>query len=200
MTRPAAVLVCLLDLLCPVAFPLVATALVATPGEARASDRDDALARRTLDAAIMLAGLTLVPLPLVLTAEAHPHASPGADAWTTFDDAGRAQQIFVYTKGAAFQCANKRHMAPFECRLKLASVLVHEAWHYKYGRGEDRAYQAQLAFLNAHAGSGPVITGVRRARAAVLAKAARPQPAMAITPAPAAAEPAQVAAVLQPYR
>ena len=31
--------------------------------------------------------------------------------------------------------------------LRLASIIVHEAWHFRHGRDEAEAYEAQLAFL-----------------------------------------------------
>ena len=53
--------------------------------------------------------------------------------------------------------------------LKLASIIVHEAWHYRHGPREAGAYDRQIAFLTAHRGSSAQITGVRLARTRVLA-------------------------------
>ena len=53
--------------------------------------------------------------------------------------------------------------------IGVASTIIHEAWHFRYGPGEADAYDAQIAFLTLRGGSSAQISGVRRARAHVLA-------------------------------
>jgi len=53
--------------------------------------------------------------------------------------------------------------------LKLASAIIHEAWHCRHGVDEAGAYEAQIAFLMTHGGASVQITGVRLARQHVLA-------------------------------
>jgi hypothetical protein len=48
--------------------------------------------------------------------------------------------------------------------LKLASVIVHEAWHFSRGGGEVDAYAAQITLLMAHHGALEEIADVRRSR------------------------------------
>ena len=67
----------------------------------------------------------------------------------------------------------------WQCMLKLASVLVHEAWHFRNGRDEAGAYTAQITFLM-HQGSDATAAGVRRARDRVLAVRGSPVEAVAI--------------------
>jgi len=43
--------------------------------------------------------------------------------------------------------------------LKLASIIVHEAWHYRDGPSEAEAYAKQIAFLTTHGGSDRLISG-----------------------------------------
>jgi hypothetical protein len=121
----------------------------------------------------MLTGQDFHALPIELVSELPDGASRGAEGWTTFDDAGRPDRIFIYTKSDVFACANKRFHASYQCRLKLASVIVHEAWHLRNGHGEAGAYAAQLAFLIGRNAPGVVVTGVRRARSRTLEIEAR---------------------------
>lgn len=55
------------------------------------------------------------------------------------------------------------------CLLKLASIIVHEAWHFRNGPDEAGAYNAQIEFL-AQRGGSIEIAGVRRARDRVKAR------------------------------
>ena len=45
-----------------------------------------------------------------------------------------------------FRCAS-RPLGMRQCFVRLASALVHEAWHFEHGRSERDAYEAQIAFL-----------------------------------------------------
>jgi hypothetical protein len=65
--------------------------------------------------------------------------------------------------------------------LKLASVIVHEAWHLQHGRDEAGAYDAQLIFLQMTEASATfqlnlaaaiTINEVRRAKARMLCQEA----------------------------
>jgi hypothetical protein len=140
---------------------------------------DDSVARAhqaVLDRAVILAGLQFTRPPLVLTSTLPWTASAGAEAWTTCDADDHGDRIFVYTRSALFQCANQ---GDWQCMLKLASVLVHEAWHFRNGRDEAGAYTAQITFLM-HQGSDATAAGVRRARDRVLAVRGSPVEAVAI--------------------
>ena len=84
-------------------------------------------------------------------------------AWTTIGRDGTSDRIFVFTGSPAFRCA-KRSKDNSQCRLKLASVIVHEAWHFKHGSNEAEAYSAQLSFLLSHDAALEQIVDVRRSR------------------------------------
>ena len=96
----------------------------------------------------------------------------------------RANEIAVYTGSEIFRRARWPHQNPqsHECVLRLASVVVHEAWHFSNGGQEAGAYGAQLSFLMANHASDVQIAAVQMARARVLAaarkaaRAARKQP------------------------
>ena len=136
-----------------------------------ASQDDDFSDRQTLDAAISLAGRNFVALPIVTASVPPEGASPGIEGWTTFraDDSG--DRIFVYTGSGVFRCAMSGKNQ--QCLLKLASVVVHEAWHFANGRREDRAYAAQINFLTVNRALPEHIAGVRLSRRRVLAAIAR---------------------------
>jgi hypothetical protein len=117
-------------------------------------------------------------LPLVLIAALPVMVSPGAEAWTVYDEHGTGDRIFVYTRGRTFRCASARHSDQDQCLLRLASIIVHEAWHLRHGPDEAEAYEAQLAFLRLTEASAFLqlsetasqdIREVRRARDRVLA-------------------------------
>ena len=86
-------------------------------------------------------------LQVVLTATLPPGVSKNAEAWTTFREDGSGDGVFVYTGSAVFRCARERNPNQDRCLLKLASIVVHEAWHLQHGRDEEGAYRAQLVFL-----------------------------------------------------
>ena len=197
MASPLALLVCLAALLpgssagAPSTGGLSATAAPApgTPrsdvpgptvtarGAAGAPINPEALQRRTLEDAVALAGLRKAGLPIVLAPEPHEDASDGVEAWTLFDEDDRPMRIEVYTKSDTFVCANQLHYAPKQCVLKLASILVHEAWHFRNGRDESGAYEAQIVFLVGQGARPTTVQGVRRSLDQV--KAARKRPLLA---------------------
>jgi hypothetical protein len=134
----------------------------------------DALAgeRKILEEAIILAGLQSVRPRIVLTSELLAARTQGVEGWTVIGEDGKGYQIFVYTRSRTFQCASGRQNAN-QCLLKLASVIVHEAWHLKYGPDEAAAYTAQEAFLEFNHASPLLITEIRQARRRVLSRGAR---------------------------
>src|SRR5262245_31393594 len=89
----------------------------------------NAVERGTLEAALALAGLERANLPITLVAVAPATASHGMEAWTSFDAEGKGEQIFVYTGSDMFRCA-RWPLGMRQCRIRLASALVHEAWHF----------------------------------------------------------------------
>jgi hypothetical protein len=129
---------------------------------------DARLDRDTLEAAMRLAGLQDSGLPVSLASSPPPGSSPGVEGWTTADKTG-ARRVYIYTGSETFRCASS--LPPHrQCLLKIASVLVHESWHFRHGTGEADAYAAQIAFLSLHGASALQIAGVHRARAHVLAR------------------------------
>ena len=126
--------------------------------------------RAVLDRALIMTGLQATRLPIVLTSELPVTGSIGAEAWTVYDEDGKGDRIFVYTQSRAFRCASVLHRDQYQCLLKLASVIVHEAWHLRKGPDEATAYRAQLAFLEFNHASGSVMTEVRDSRRRVLAE------------------------------
>jgi hypothetical protein len=127
-------------------FFVVGTSCV--PSTVRAADSTPAQERAVFDRALRLAGPQLYAhLPFVLISELPWTVSPGAEAWTVFDEHGKGDRIFVYTRSRTFQCASASRRDQGQCLLKLASVIVHEAWHLRNGLDEVGAYEAQLSFL-----------------------------------------------------
>ena len=140
---------------------LIAAGRVSTYGQA--SDPRNLDAQRTLERAILLAGPTVARLPIVLAATPPDGASDGVEAWVIRKPDGQLQ-IGVYRESAAFRCASGLILQNYQCLLKVASAIVHEAWHYKHGADESGAYEAQIAFLVLNGGSSAQVSGVRRAR------------------------------------
>ena len=154
--------------------PLLVFAL-ALPCAAQVSDAKDRVRRDTLDAAVVLANPSSAGVRIVLASVPPDSASPGVEAWTVFREDGKGDRVVVYTESSVFICASRNtpvHVNPYVCLLKLASIIVHEAWHFKNGPDEAGAYQAQLQFLEVRgAGSAAEIAeGVRRARDRVKAR------------------------------
>jgi hypothetical protein len=129
---------------------------------ARASDDENRIARETFEAALELAGLSAAKLPIVMTSVMPDTLSPGTVGWTSVGRNGKGERIFVYSNSAAFRCARARKDR--QCLLKVASVIVHEAWHFRHGGGEGAAYTAQILFLMANDGALEEIADVRRSR------------------------------------
>ena len=118
------------------------------PATIRAADSTLADERATLERALELAGPQLYRhLPIVLIAALPRMVSPGAQAWTIYDEHGTGDRIFVYTRSRTFRCASATRSDQDQCLLRLASIIVHEAWHFRHGPDEAEAYEAQLAFL-----------------------------------------------------
>jgi hypothetical protein len=133
---------------------------------------DHAFDRETLETALTLAGLDRANLPITLATVAPSSASHGIEAWTSYDADGTGEQIFVYVRGEMFLCARW----PFgmrQCRIRLASALIHEAWHFELGRNERDAYEAQIAFLVRNGAATEHVKAVRLARNRVLAEERR---------------------------
>ena len=148
---------------------------VSTP--AWADDDVPRAQRAALDRAVLLTGLQFARPPIALTSTLPWTASSGAEAWTTYDDNNRGDRIFVYTGSELFHCATRGRQPDWQCMLKLASILVHEVWHFRNGRDEAGAYNAQLTFL-IRQGADAEASGVRRARDRV--RAARENPIEAV--------------------
>lgn len=127
---------------------------------------DDA---RTLSQALHLGGPLLAALPISLTETPPAGTSSGVEAWTSWGEDGRPRKIFLYTQSNVFRCANRHPTPVWQCRLKLASILVHEAVHLSGNRDERKAYETQIAFLVRSGASSQLITSVARARDYVIA-------------------------------
>jgi hypothetical protein len=139
------------------------------------TSRGDVFDRETLESALILAGLDGTDLPITLARVAPASASTGVEAWTSYGADGNVEQIFVYTGSDMFRCARW----PFgmrQCQIRLASVLVHEAWHLEHGRDEADAYEAQIAFLMRNGAATEHVKAVRLARNRVLAAERRAAP------------------------
>ena len=118
------------------------------PATIRAAESTPADERVTLERALELAGPQLYRhLPIVLIAALPGMVSPDAEAWTVYDEHGTGDRIFVYTRSRTFRCASASRSDQDQCLLRLASIIVHEAWHLRHGPDEAEAYEAQLAFL-----------------------------------------------------
>jgi hypothetical protein len=123
--------------------------------------------RETLKRVLILAGLDRANLPITLATAAPASASPGVEAWTSYDGDGNGERIFLYTGSDMFRCAS-RPLAMRQCLLRLASAVVHEAWHLENGRDEGEAYEAQIAFLMKNGAATEHVKAVRLARNRVL--------------------------------
>jgi hypothetical protein len=135
----------------------------ASPSLEQGSDPRSLAAQRTFERAILLAGPSVARLPIVLAATPPDGASDGVEAWEIRKPDGQ-MQIGVYRESAAFRCASGLILENYQCLLKVASAIVHEAWHYNHGANEAGAYEAQIAFLVLNGGSSAQVAGVRRAR------------------------------------
>jgi hypothetical protein len=154
--------------------PLLVFALaLALPCASRASDNPDQVERQTLEAAILLVGPRIGKLPIELAPIAPDGTSHGVEGWTIYRADGQGERIAVFTGSEIFRCARWPHQNPqsHECVLRLASVIVHEAWHFSNGRQEAGAYGAQLSFLMANHAPDAQIAAVQMARDTVFAAA-----------------------------
>lgn len=128
--------------------------------------------RETLQVALVLAGLNEADLPVTLASVTPAAVSRDAEAWTSYDPTGIGTRIFVYTGSDMFRCAS-RPLRMRQCVIRLASVLVHEAWHFEHGLNEEDAYEAQIAFLLRNGAATEHVAAVRLAQNRVLAAAGR---------------------------
>jgi len=145
---------------------IVAMAASATcPEKAHARPVEDATQaeRQTLNAALFLVDRAVARLPIVLTAMMPDIASPGIQGWTSMGPDGNGERIFIYTGSDVFRCARPSNENR-QCVVKLASVIVHEAWHFRHGGSESGAYTAQLTFLLGNQAAAEHVTDVRRSR------------------------------------
>jgi hypothetical protein len=147
---------------------LLTALLLALPLTAAWVSPNNAFDQETLKTALRLAGLEHANLPIALATVAPASASRGIEAWTSYDADGHVEQIFVYTGSDMFRCATWP-FAMRQCLIRLASVLVHEAWHFENGRNEAHAYEAQIAFLMKSGAATEHVKAVRLARNRVLA-------------------------------
>jgi hypothetical protein len=146
---------------------------LALPCSSRASDNHDRVDRQTLEAAILLVESSY--------RQATDRARAGCAArrfswhrgWTTFQADGPGERIAVYTGSEIFRCASWALQNPEgrDCVLRLASVIVHEAWHFTNGREELGAYSAQLLFLMTNHASDVQIAAVQMSRDRAVAAA-----------------------------
>ena len=135
---------------------------VAWASHGAASDRE------TLERVLILAGLDRSNLPITLATAAPASASFGVEAWTSYDADGTGDRIFVYTGSDMFRCAS-RPLSMRQCLLRVASAVVHEAWHLENGRDEGQAYEVQIAFLLRNGATTEHVAAVRLAQGHVLA-------------------------------
>ena len=157
-----------------VAWLFVVAGTWCVPSTVRAADSTSAQERTVFDRALQLAGPQVYAhLPFVLVSVLPRTVSPGAEAWTVYDEHGKGDRIFVYTRSRTFRCASVPRSDQDRCLLKVASIIVHEAWHLRNGRDEVGAYQAQIiflqmkeasAFLQVNEAAAVDILEVRRAR------------------------------------
>jgi len=128
-------------------------------------------AAKTLESAIFLAGPSIAGVPIVLAPVPPDGASRGVEAWTLPLQDNQAAQIVIYSGSGLFRCASDpdRLDYHYQCLLKLASTIIHEAWHYRHGVNEAGAYEAQIAFLTFHGAAIAQIADARLSRDRVLA-------------------------------
>lgn len=179
-----------------VAWLYIAVGTACVPLPVHAVDTTPAQERAVLDQAIRLAGPHVpADLPFVLVSTLPWTVSNGAEAWTGVDEHGDGNLVFVYTGSRTFRCASVPHADQDRCLLKVASVIVHEAWHLRHGPDEARAYDAQLmflqlneasTFLQLNEASAADIREVRQARDRVLADRRRASTRARTTASPGA--------------
>ena len=161
--------------------PVLVIAL-ALPSPTLAIDAPDLVERKTLEAALFLAGPGLATLPIELASSAPDGASQGVEGWTIYRADGQSERIFIYTGSGIIRCARWPHdgLLSHECLVRLASVIVHEAWHFQHGRSEADAYGAQIIFLLANHAPVAQISAVLTARDRIVAAARKPAEARSL--------------------
>jgi hypothetical protein len=115
--------------------------------------------------ALDLLGRSQASAPIVLLATPPVSASANAEAFVTHNP----DTIYLITSTAVFQDALRDRWsgAHLDACRKIASIIVHEEWHLRYGPDERGAYLAQLMALQALQASWETIAAVRRSMAAV---------------------------------
>ena len=121
--------------------------------------------------------------PIELVHVRPPDASPTAEGFTR----PGSNRIYLLTCTPVFEeaVASARWDADGGPFIKLASIIMHEAWHVRHGSDERGAYNAQL-FTLSRLGAGPgsfLHASVYRSMLAVLKapKPSAPQPSAADT-------------------
>jgi hypothetical protein len=124
--------------------------------------------RATLERVLTLAGFDRASLPIALATAAPASASSGVEAWTSYDADGNGKHIFLYTRSDMFLCASPP-LSMRQCLLRLASAVVHEAWHLEHRLEEREAYETQIAFLMRNGAATEHVKAVRLAQMRVRA-------------------------------
>jgi len=151
---------------------LLVAMLLAVPLHVPSVSNRSASDRETLATVLKLSGLDRANLPITLATVAPASASRGVEAWTTYDAGGCGERIYVYSGSDMFRCAG-RPLGMRQCLLRLASAVVHEAWHFENGRNEGPAYEAQITFLLRNGAATEHVKAVRLAQSRVLAEERR---------------------------
>ena len=151
---------------------LLALTLATTLSHRAIHSEATAFDQQTLETVLVLAGLDRAAPPVTLTSAVPAAASSSVEGWTSYGVDGQPDRIFVYSRSDIFRCASWP-LAMYQCRVRLASVLVHEAWHFRYGRSEVDAYEAQIAFLMRNRAAIEHIKAVRLAQKRVAASERR---------------------------
>lgn len=124
----------------------------------------------TTAAAVLVCVLDLIgrPLPPIVLLDYRPHdVSPNAEAFVR----RHPDTIYLLTGTDVFRDAQRGDRRALR---KLASILVHEEWHVRYGASEREAYEAQLHELlrQGERPEEPLYRSVFRAMKVVSARAA----------------------------
>ena len=99
-------------------------------------------------------------VPIRFLSEPPPGTSRNVEGFVTRNP----DTIYLITSAPAFRSAQR---GPYQqgsrdaCR-HVASVIVHEEWHLRYGADEEGAYLAQLTTLAALSADGRALSSVRR--------------------------------------
>jgi hypothetical protein len=128
---------------------------------------------------LTLLGRSSASFPPIEFVDVRPSdVSPRAEAFVRPDD----PRIHLVTSTHYFRRAQRAdyRCGELEALRKLASVIVHEEWHIRYGSDEAGAYAAQLTTLAAlGAGPGnPLYAEVTRAMRRTLVRKAKERLAM----------------------